>query len=322
MGWLVSKSSALRFAFQTHLRFHELVSEAFSSVNEPIATSFTSNLDCKVVGQSPAHDLQEFHRSAAPAGSFFLEREFDKMAKCVVVSERMGLDFSSACGSCNRGLAGGRVRVLGRVVGLKRGFSSTIVKREDAKCWSCEEPSTVTPFFICSSCKAIQPLDQDVDFFQLLSVERSYVQDPRVLERKYKQLQKFLHPDLSSTKSEREQVYAADQSAQVITAYYTLLDPLSRAQYMLRLVGVNIDEEGTIHDSALLMEIMELREEVEEATDADKLVKIKEQNKKKMLECENALKEVFLTGDIVHAVPLLHCMTYYQKIIEEITRKQ
>lgn len=28
-------------------------------------------------------------------------------------------------------------------------------------------------------------------------------------------------------------MYAADQSAQVIKAYYTLLDPLSRAQYMV-----------------------------------------------------------------------------------------
>jgi hypothetical protein len=128
---------------------------------------------------------------------------------------------------------------------------------------------------------------------------------------------------------------------------------------------------------------MELREEVEEATDSDKLVNIKEQvgwnfstrqsdlpwlslfkkrknrfyfiyqvrtldtrpctwctfhkiyqigcwrkvfvsvqNKKKMLECENALKEVFQSGDIMHAVPLVQRMTYYHKIIEEITRKQ
>jgi len=86
--------------------------------------------------------------------------------------------------------------------------------------------------------------------------------------------------------------------------------------------GVNVDEEGTIHDPALLMEIMELREEVEAATDAHKLIKIKEENKKKMLECENALKAVFQSGDITNAVPLVQRMTYYHKIIEEITRKQ
>jgi len=46
------------------------------------------------------------------------------------------------------------------------------------------------------------------------------------------------------------------------------------------------------------------------------------QNKKKMLECENALKAVFQSGDITNAVSLVQRMTYYHKIIEEITRKQ
>lgn len=274
--------------------------------NEQVSRSLTSNLECQV-GQS----------SDRAAGVLSLGREFDATAKSAATTS--GAEFRGAGASWGRVLAGARVRVFGL---KQRGFCSTIVQSVEAKCWSCEETSTATPFFICSSCKAIQPLDQDVDLFQLLSVDRSYVQDPKVLERRYKQLQKFLHPDLSSRKSEREQVYAADQSAQVIKAYYTLLDPLSRAQYLLRLSGVNVDEEGTIHDPALLMEIMELREEVEEATDSDKLVNIKEQNKKKMLECENALKEVFQSGDIMHAVPLVQRMTYYHKIIEEITRKQ
>ena len=32
---------------------------------------------------------------------------------------------------------------------------------------------------------------------------------------------------------QREQGYAVDQSTQVIKAYYTLLNPLARAQYMV-----------------------------------------------------------------------------------------
>ena len=32
---------------------------------------------------------------------------------------------------------------------------------------------------------------------------------------------------------QREQGYSADQSAQVIKAYYTLIEPLSRAQYLV-----------------------------------------------------------------------------------------
>lgn len=64
-----------------------------------------------------------------------------------------------------------------RVWGLEstvRRFSSSSVQQQqkqvDAKCWSCEKNTSDFPFFVCSSCRALQPLDLDVDFFQLLSV--------------------------------------------------------------------------------------------------------------------------------------------------------
>ena len=173
MGWLGSNSSALRCALQIHLlspapKFYQLAAGALSSLNEPIARSFTSNFECGV-GQSRSQESQELDWSAAPAiaGNFFHGREFDASPKSVVVSGRIVSEFNSAGASCSRVLAGVRVRVLGQVV---RGFSSTIVQRAETKCWSCEEPFTATPSFVCSSCKAIQPLNQEMDFFQLLSV--------------------------------------------------------------------------------------------------------------------------------------------------------
>lgn len=85
--------------------------------------------------------------------------------------------------------------------------------------------------------------------------------DLKELERKYKGLQKKLHPDLFTRKSEvcssrvvhllqikaevlqteiylgqqRERSYSADQSSHVIQAYHTLVKPLQRARYMVRL---------------------------------------------------------------------------------------
>jgi molecular chaperone HscB len=120
---------------------------------------------------------------------------------------------------------------------------------------------------------------------------------------------------------QREQGYSANQSGQVIKAYYTLLDPLSRARYLLTLNGVSIDEEGTIHDPPLLLEIMELREEIEETADPTKLQEIKEKNSIKLQDCQKALRTAFGNGDLVGAIPLVRKMTYYDKISEEITRK-
>jgi hypothetical protein len=126
--------------------------------NEQVSRSLTSNLECEV-GQS----------SDRSAGVLSLGREFDATAKSAATTS--GAEFRGAGASWSRVLAGARVRVLGRGGGLKqRGFCSTIFQSVEAKCWSCKETSTATPFFICSSCKAIQPLDQDVDLFQLLSV--------------------------------------------------------------------------------------------------------------------------------------------------------
>lgn len=165
MGWLGSKSLTVRSALRHHVlspasNFYHLVSCALSSLNDPIARSFSA------LGQSPSQDssLQVFDRSGA--GSLLLGREFDASptGKSAMTCER---EFVSGGASCSRGFSGIRVRALGQVV---RGFSSTIIQAVEAKCWSCEERSTATPFFICSSCKAIQPLDQDVNFFQLLSV--------------------------------------------------------------------------------------------------------------------------------------------------------
>ncbi|XP_024398310.1 iron-sulfur cluster co-chaperone protein HscB homolog isoform X2 [Physcomitrium patens] len=267
MGWLGPKSSSLRRALHTHFlfsssKFSGVFSESLSLLTDPI----TANVGC-VIGQSPSQKPQEFHRPASASIARLLDvgpafcTVFDATSSKGVASLSKRIHQRLICvgtRTCNRTSSSrGRVRGLNQGMQLKRGFSSTIVKEVEAKkCWSCEETSTAAPFFVCSSCKAIQPLDHSMDFFQLLSVDTSYLQDSKILEKNYKQLQKFLHPDLSSGKSEREQDYSAEQSAQVIKAYYVLLDPLSRARYMLKLNGVDIDEEVTIHDPALLMEIL------------------------------------------------------------------
>jgi molecular chaperone HscB len=89
----------------------------------------------------------------------------------------------------------------------------------------------------------------------------------------------------------------------------------------LTLNGVSIDEEGTIHDPPLLLEIMELREEIEETADPTKLQELKEKNSIKLQDCEKALSTAFGNGDLAGAIPLVQKMTYYDKISEEITRK-
>ncbi|XP_057870839.1 iron-sulfur cluster co-chaperone protein HscB homolog isoform X2 [Cryptomeria japonica] len=122
---------------------------------------------------------------------------------------------------------------------VSRGNFSTLATAVNSaiKCWACGAEASDSPFLACSSCKSVQPLDSSVDFFHIFNLEPGYDVDAKDLEKKYKDWQKRLHPDLFQCKSEQEKEYSTQQSAQVIKAYNTLLKPLSRAEYMVLMQG-------------------------------------------------------------------------------------
>ncbi|OMO68650.1 hypothetical protein COLO4_29517 [Corchorus olitorius] len=201
-------------------------------------------------------------------------------------------------------------------------LSAAKVNSTTIRCWNCDAVSAgTTPFLYCDSCRSIQPVDVSVDYFQIFGLEKKYDIEVDGLEGKYKDWQKKLHPDLVHSKSEKEREYAAEQSARVIDAYRTLSKPLSRAIYILRLEGVDVDEEQTVSDPELLTEIMEIREAVEEATDSQALNQIQSQMKEKMEESSNSFANAYRSRKFDEAVTCIQRMTYYQRASEEILKK-
>lgn len=68
---------------------------------------------------------------------------------------------------------------------------------------------------------------------------------------------------------------AAELSGLVNKAYGTLLNPYSRAEYIMELEGMHIGEAESLDDQELIMEVMESREELETAEtreDVDRIV--------------------------------------------------
>jgi len=141
------------------------------------------------------------------------------------------------------------------------------------------------------------------------------------LEGRYKEWQKKLHPDLVHSKSEKERAYAAEQSALVIDAYRTLTKPLSRALYLLKLERIHVDEEKTISDPELLMEMMEIREAVNDASDSQTLEKIQSQVKKKLETWSHSFKDAFDKKDFDRAIEATQRMRYYERAVEETVKK-
>ncbi|KAJ9098897.1 hypothetical protein QFC19_006236 [Naganishia cerealis] len=70
-------------------------------------------------------------------------------------------------------------------------------------------------------------------------------------------------------------------------------DPLTRAQYLLEIYGNPISETDSLDDPELLMDVMEAREELEEASTEEEVEKVKESNNERIRETMEGLAGAF-----------------------------
>lgn len=102
-----------------------------------------------------------------------------------------------------------------------------------------------------------------MNYFELFNIPVSFDVDLSLLPQTYQQLQRLTHPDKFASGSEQEKLLAVQKNSQVNDAYSVLKSPLSRAEYLLSLRGIDLKhEQQTIKDSAFLMQQMEWREEL------------------------------------------------------------
>jgi len=119
--------------------------------------------------------------------------------------------------------------------------SSLIMPGEvTSTCWSC---GTMRAEHFCSACGKVQP-PVPVDYFTFFGLPRKLNIDVALLEKEFYQLSRKLHPDLYSGADPREQEWSLEQSSQLNDAYRTLKDSIKRTEYLLRLEGVELEEQS------------------------------------------------------------------------------
>ncbi|WGL96348.1 co-chaperone HscB [Arsenophonus nasoniae] len=102
-----------------------------------------------------------------------------------------------------------------------------------------------------------------MDYFTLFGLAFSYSIDLEQLTYRYQELQRQYHPDRFANQPESDKLGALQQAATINAAYQALKHPLKRAEYMLTLYDIDINnEQYTMHDTAFLMEQLALREEL------------------------------------------------------------
>jgi molecular chaperone HscB len=107
-------------------------------------------------------------------------------------------------------------------------------------CWSC---GAMRAAHFCQQCGKVQP-PVPVDYFAFFGLPYRLNLDTAQLEREFYSLSRHLHPDISAISSQREQEWSLEQSSQLNDAYRTLKDPITRTEYLLRLQGVQLEEQS------------------------------------------------------------------------------
>jgi len=108
------------------------------------------------------------------------------------------------------------------------------------------------------------------DPFGILGLEARYDLDADTLEKAYFERSKELHPDRFAQAPASERVAALSKARGLNDAYQLLKKPASRAEYLMSREGLVIGDNERI-DPALVMELLEEREELAEARIAGKL---------------------------------------------------
>lgn len=112
-------------------------------------------------------------------------------------------------------------------------------------------------------------IDLQQDFFTLFGLPRRYRLNESALEAAWHDLQSQVHPDRYAHLPDADRRRSMQWATRVNEGFRVLRKPLSRAQYLLELAGVDAGiETNTAMSPEFLMEQMEWREAVEEARDA------------------------------------------------------
>ena len=107
-------------------------------------------------------------------------------------------------------------------------------------CWSC---GTMRAVHFCSACGKFQP-PVPADYFTFFALPRKLSLDTALLEREFYVLSRKLHPDVYAQSQPQEQEWSMEQSSLLNDAYRTLKDPIKRTEYLLRLEGVELEEQS------------------------------------------------------------------------------
>ncbi len=170
--------------------------------------------------------------------------------------------------------------------------------------------------------ESAQPLSAQlaVSDFELFGVSAQFAQDRDQLDARWKDLQREAHPDKFASQGTAAQRVAMQWSVRINEAYQRLKDPMRRAAYLCELGGAPIQaENNTAMPAAFLMQHMEWREAMDDATDPDALEalmdEVQQAQKNALLQCAQLIDTAH---DLPAAVQQVRGLMFIEKFLHDI----
>jgi molecular chaperone HscB len=166
------------------------------------------------------------------------------------------------------------------------------------------------------------------DPFETLGVEARFDLDLRALEQRHRDLSRALHPDRYAGAPAAERRLSLSRAIDVNEAFRALRDPVRRAEALVRRAGVAVGETSEPRPPpALLMEMMEVREELADAArgrDLARVAALAEGMRARQQDVEARITRAFdaAGGDphkIAETLPALGELRYVRRFLDEVS---
>lgn len=138
--------------------------------------------------------------------------------------------------------------------------------------------------------------------FDHLGLPVCFKMDMNALEQAYCKMQAITHPDRFIGKAALEQRLATEHAIRCSESYTILKDPSQRARAILIAKGVAVPGENgtTIPASAFLLEVMDWRDQIQQATAEKPLITLEQELKQRYQDIEDGF-DALIDADLANA---------------------
>lgn len=154
--------------------------------------------------------------------------------------------------------------------------------------------------------------------FEIIGLEPGIDINDEDLEERYLRLSREYHPDFNQGLAAEQQVAMLTRAAELNDAYRLLRNPWSRAETTLTTLDPEAMEATKTLQSDFLMEAMEMREEVDDAT-PDRWPAMQTNLTDQVSEYLQKINAAINTDQLREAAILIHQSNYYRKALEALS---